>query len=76
MRRKTWKKYRCRYHPGFLLRNQYGGIEFGVNNGTGQCTQWGVGSTYLDDNKWHYIVGMRDVKNNTLKMFFDGLEKI
>jgi hypothetical protein len=64
-----------RYHPGFLLRNQYGGIEFGVNNGLWQCTQWGVGSTNLDDNKWHYIVGMRDVKNNTLKMFFDGLEK-
>jgi len=64
-----------RYNPGFLLRNQYGGIEFGVNNGTWQCTQWGVGSTNLDDNKWHYIIGMRDVRNNALKMFFDGVEK-
>ena len=62
-------------HSNFILRCQSGNLVFAVENGGGTALVINS-SAKCGDNKWHHVVGCRDVtgSNLSLTLYFDGTQ--
>lgn len=62
-------------HSNFILRCLSGNLVFAVENGAGTTLEV-KSSAKCGDNKWHHVVGCRDVtgSNISLTLYFDGTQ--